>query len=537
MSKSKSVDPKEIKRLEKALRDPDLKKKKKTKLAAELAALMLASEPALKARVKAHKADEKSGQASEDKVTAPDPAKDEARAAGQRHMEHLARVGELEAIVAKGKPKAAVAGAQAELDAMREATIKHARADDALDGESEGEYQWRKKALREAAEAEALGKALDETQLPGDTDAEIKARVKAKRKARESGLSESETEEIGDKGERVVVENPIAKSGETIVVEHERVVVETEEETRIIVDPEAKQPRDRWDRPLITPPGETKAVGYRRVTTYIDVLEDKSSLMDWGKRITLAGAAVNDAVIDDTRRLSETLDVTIEMIDKKLRKGKLTIEEHTATRESAIKLYTDGMRILTEAAFQSGDGRVAAETGTRIHKLTELHDLGLPMPDDVTESELRDLGAYAAACSQLNVEIKLVEQFVVVDRLKVGGTLDRLLRYDSPSLGRRVTAIGDVKTGRVDYGASKMCRQLDIYAQGKTYDFRKPEERGALRANRLVGLIFHIPAGKGICTVYEIDLKAGAEGVKICESIWAYRDKYRKMGDVFSALN
>ena len=70
-----------------------------------------------------------------------------------------------------------------------------------------------------------------------------------------------------------------------------------------------------------------------------------------------------------------------------------------------------------------------------------------------------------------------------------------------------------------------MTRQLAAYAQGKGYDHTKPDERVTFRTNREVGLIFHLPAGSGVCTVYEIDLKKGAEGLRLCAQIFAHRSE------------
>lgn len=326
------------------------------------------------------------------------------------------------------------------------------------------------------------------------------------------------------------------------------VTLDTEDEgTRIIADPEALQPRDRWDRPIIEPVGGGKGKGYKRTTTFIDVIDDKSALVNWGRRVVLAGVGaveaaqnndpivaniaevVGESIVTRIIEANTTLASAAKAADKALKKGKITEDEHAQAHDAAEMAHKRTLDALAAEAFKAGDGFVKAETGTRIHKLTEIYDLegpaGLAALGDVTPSEFRDISAYAEACAALNVEILAVEQFVVVDELEVGGTLDRRLRYDSPKLGRRITAIGDVKTGRVDYGMGKMTRQLAIYAAGKGYDWRKPEERVTFRTNREVGLIFHIPAGSGICEVWEIDLKKGWEGVQLCAKIFAHRSE------------
>jgi hypothetical protein len=44
--------------------------------------------------------------------------------------------------------------------------------------------------------------------------------------------------------------------------------------------------RDRWGRPLITPPDGGKPVPYTRVSTLAKALDDKTALMRWKQRQT-----------------------------------------------------------------------------------------------------------------------------------------------------------------------------------------------------------------------------------------------------------
>lgn len=435
-----------------------------------------------------------------------------------------------------------------------------------LDGESEVDYQWRMKDLQDKENGVA-GKDLVEAteavkKLESETDEEIRARVQAKRAARttkEKPPTKAAEEEVI--AEIVKVEKEQAKKASAIEkievnlpikIEPEdeglsvedtlkaietpaKVFVDIEGEGSVLVDPDAEQPRDRWGRPIIQPADGGKAVGYRRTTTFIDVLDDKSALSDWGRRVVVTGVAADainqreketeleKTLIARAVRANEKLAATAEKANKQLAKGKIDEDKHAEIHDGAEDLHKKEMNSIIEDAFEAGDGFVKAATGTRIHKLTEYIDRKEPLPDDVTESERRDLRAYEAAKVALNIEIIDVEQFVVIDELNVGGTLDRRLRYDSPKLGRRVTAIGDVKTGRVDFGAGKMTRQLAIYARGEEYDWRKPTERKKFRTNKEVALIFHLPAGKGVCEVYEIDIKHGWEGALLCKRIFEYR--------------
>ena len=69
--------------------------------------------------------------------------------------------------------------------------------------------------------------------------------------------------------------------------------------------------RDRYGRYLVLPPDGTKPVGYTRATTIAKTLDDTSSLMAWGERMTAIGLARRPdllAQIDpdaDTKQLNQ----------------------------------------------------------------------------------------------------------------------------------------------------------------------------------------------------------------------------------------
>lgn len=550
---------KAIKRIDKALRDPDLKKKERKRLERlGLAAVVLEER---RVEVEAHEPDMPEPE-TPDVVT---EILDEARAvneAGKRHLKHLQRIAELAATLADPEAKKkAKASAEEELKGYRDATVD--RADDrAVEAHNLAE-----KALggghfltsdfeRAATDAKLAASA--------ETDDDIKARVDAKRAARAAAESDavSEVTEIAGKAfdkkkakaakgvdfDKFVAEQEAAtpEAAPEPVVETPE-AVQADEPTEELADPEAEQPRDRWGRPIIGQVDGSKAKGYRRTTTYIDVLDDKSSLIDWGRRIVVTGvAAIEQKIAGDAALVNVDEVGTVSVLervsdantalakgakaaDKKMNRGAIGPDEHAAIYDELQATHKAILNDLVQEAFRAGDGFTKAETGTRIHKLMEVFDTDGPVKLaedwDVTPSEWRDLNAIAAAYAALNVEVLAVEQFVVVDELEVGGTLDRRIRYDSPKLGRRISAIGDLKTGRVDFGAGKMTRQLAIYAKGKGYDWHKPEERVTYRTNQEVGLIFHIPAGSGLCEVYEIDLKKGWEGVQLCAKVYAHRSE------------
>jgi hypothetical protein len=82
--------------------------------------------------------------------------------------------------------------------------------------------------------------------------------------------------------------------------------------------------------------------------------------------------------------------------------------------------------------------------------------------------------------------------------------------------------VGDLKTGRIDYGAGKIAQQLAVYANSKDYD---PATGG--RADQDVcthyGIVVHLPQGTGEASVHVVDLVAGWEAVKLSSQVREHR--------------
>lgn len=537
----------------KAITDAVAKPKKAAKTAAEkVEALPEPVEPDL-----ADEAREVRKAAAED-VTATA----EWKAAGERHLEHLTRVEELQT-------------RRADLTAYLADPSHKKKARKAAEGSlaaTEAELERLRVATEERAKEVAhvtTGRNLKIE--PAETDEQIKARVQAKRAAREAetinGRTEPEVEAWLDKDDPAAVEltpkktkakkaaKPAAKVEVTDTAEPaEALTIATQEKVNhleapgdgpTVEDVEPVVRRDRWDRPIIlAPDGEER--GYRRMTTFIDALEDKTTLVDWKQRVVVVGvaaieqkAAGGDGIpevmgIDEVGAESVLARVeasnvqfaaAMKTLRKDLRKGKIEPKAFDDAAAQVEKAQKAELNSLVSEAFKAGDGFLKAEAGTRLHYLMECVDKGEPLPEDTTDLERRDIAAVLNAYEQLNAKILDVERFIVRDDLEAAGTLDRRLTYDSPALGRRVIAIGDLKTGRMDFGAAKMARQLAGYAGGKGWNPAKPEARDNLRCNREVGLIFHIPSGSGVCTVYELDLKTGDRGLKLCAEVYKYRSE------------
>ena len=248
----------------------------------------------------------------------------------------------------------------------------------------------------------------------------------------------------------------------------------------------AEIPRDRWGRPMVMPLKGTKRVGYRRATTFVGCLDDTNGLMKWMSRqvaygmgqrkdLVLAAAAADPA---DKKKIGEIADKAAE-----------------------------------HAKGVTGD---AAETGTALHSLTERIDRGLPL-GVVPKEYQADIEAYRAATA--SIEWVGIETFRVHDDWKVAGTADRIGVLN----GR--TMIMDIKTGSIDY-PHKMAMQLAMYSRSVPYDIAtdtRTTDPTKIDPNR--GIIIHLPAGQGICNLYEIDIAVGWGACLIAKQVWDWRGR------------
>ena len=249
-------------------------------------------------------------------------------------------------------------------------------------------------------------------------------------------------------------------------------------------------PRDRWGRPMITQPGSTKRVAYRRVTTFVDCLENQKGLQDWSMRCVAYGMSQRPDLVLGSAAVNPRLALSGQHPEKKK---------------------------LNELAAQAKEyalAGAAANTGTALHALTERVDRGQPLGIIPSEYEA-DINAYQTATQ--GIEWLGIESFRVYDRWQVAGTADRI---GKDSRGR--LRIYDIKTGSIDY-PHKMAMQLAMYARSLPYDIAT-DKRGELENldfNR--GIIIHLPAGEGRCDLYEIDIASGWGACLIAHQVWRWR--------------
>ncbi len=246
--------------------------------------------------------------------------------------------------------------------------------------------------------------------------------------------------------------------------------------------PELTIPRDRWNRPLVTPPDGGKPKAYTRCTTFVDCLEDKYKLQLWQLRQCAIGLADRPDLL-------------------------LSVSAHREEKRALDEVCARAM----EAAAASA----RSTTGTAVHKLCERLDRGQPL-GVVPPAARADVAAYEAAT--VIFENIHIEQFTVNDELKVGGTPDRVVRWNGDYF------IADIKTGTdISWGALKIAMQLAVYAHSMPYHppgIRKGYD-GWVDKDRAI--VIHLPAGEGRCELSYVDINAGWEAVQTATDVRQWR--------------
>jgi len=264
----------------------------------------------------------------------------------------------------------------------------------------------------------------------------------------------------------------------------------------------------------IVPPGGTKKVRYRRVSGFIEVLDDKTNLAKRDKRYVGYGVATNP-------QLAQAI-------------ANMDVEEDKWELDKTI-----------ERAARKAGVWAKADYGTAGHALSEDFDAGHNIftktpPETPAVSELkwgpkdalmenwshlkRDLQAYAALVEAYEITYSKVEATVVLDEYHVAGTLDRL-----GSIGnfRKMPAapgpnVMDLKFGSVDFGRMTKPLQFRCYSAGVLYN-HETHERKSHGGNPDVAYVIHVPMGQGRATLIPLDLTQAAKRLELCHQVWQAR--------------
>lgn len=213
-------------------------------------------------------------------------------------------------------------------------------------------------------------------------------------------------------------------------------------------------PRDGYDRPMIVPKGGGRPVAHTRTTTFVDCIEDKTALHDYGQRNVLIGIARSPA---EHYLLAEVRD-----LDPESPEGKRRLNE------------------LVEKFEKLSGADWKRDKGSHLHELSEYVDRGEQLPTatrygETTDEDVEDMAAYKMAT--LDMDVSRIEQFVVITELLVAGTADRYVHYAGPGplLGDRIEGnfVLDLKTGNIEFGQAKIAGQLAAYSHAEFYDFTR----------------------------------------------------------------
>jgi len=499
----------------------------------------------------------------------PGPETPEEEAARHPHLAHLDRVGELAAIVAdpdakpkkKAKAEAELAALRAEgerLNAERDAKlavddaalkekvaakraaraaaeksdepagekvvdIKAARMPDALEGESEVDYQHRKLREKKAASADVKVEAA-----LADAVEAVKTAV---------DVVETETGRIFEAGESVATDAP------------EEFAMPSE------AGPELEEGRNGYKIIMLNAEGNPdprKVRQLTRVTTFVGNIDDETILRQWEKRLLAEGLSAHaDEYAPRVNDIVHRREVAIAKARKADRKGKLGIGELGDLEAAAMKESKDALNALVEEALEAAGRNDKADAGTNLHALAEISDekgidavREMHEAGEISATDLASIEAYAERMTRLGAKVIESEAVIVNDDLGYAGRLDRIIMAKLPALKLK-TATGvierpadqrarryvtDIKSGRIDLGAGKISRQLAAYALGDLYNL-ETGERTRHSAARDIALVFHLPQGKGACSVHAVDIKTGATLLKLSAEVRRARNTGKKTID------
>jgi hypothetical protein len=268
--------------------------------------------------------------------------------------------------------------------------------------------------------------------------------------------------------------------------------------------------RDRFGRYLLPTPGspapETRP--WTRATTLAHALDDTTALTKWKRRMVIQGAAADPSVLATVPQLAAALDT----------------DDPDEAR--AVKAALDAV---CDAAADLAGANAGSGWGTALHAVTEWHDAGRITEIDVPIDLVADLAIYEQTLTDNRITRPRdhIERIVVNKQTQTAGTYDRLLRLPD---GRLV--VGDLKSQQSVYDWLGIAMQLAQYAHADgIYDpntNRMEPMPPDLDVTR--GLVIHLPARSGTCTLYEVDLEQGWQAALLACQVRDLRQRGRRMG-------
>ncbi|HEY7821440.1 MAG TPA: hypothetical protein VIG24_01330 [Acidimicrobiia bacterium] len=256
--------------------------------------------------------------------------------------------------------------------------------------------------------------------------------------------------------------------------------------------------RDRWGRPLIEPKGGGKPKPYTRSSSAAKTIEDTFNLELWQRRNIAYGMAQDSSLVARVLAVGGT---------------------PSEWDQAAKKQIND----ICEAAAAVAQAHKAADIGTALHAMVEQVNLGKEVQAGPYEA---DLAAYRRAIADMGWTInpEFVECRMVCDSLQMAGTCDMIV---ADANGNHYVA--DLKTSAsVDYGGLGWAAQLATYAHSELYDPLLNARLQTPEINKEVGYIVHLPAGRGECTIHQVDLAKGFDAAFLANTIRTVRNESKK---------
>lgn len=268
---------------------------------------------------------------------------------------------------------------------------------------------------------------------------------------------------------------------------------------------EEKIERDRWGRYVLPDPETGEKRSWTRATTVANVLKDRFALEGWSQRNIVYGMGQRPDLFYLAASCKREDDETLKQV----------VKDADAASASSSK---------------ANIGSAVHEFAARIEAGEEIE---VPPPYDA------DVNTYLATLASQGIELVpgWIERIVIVPEIGVAGQADRLWRgpWSHPENVHLepLPRIGDLKTSTKDatdftkYGSQDIPIQAGIYANathwwaGSEHGWVEMPEVDRTRA-----VIAHMPAGSAECDLYEVDIEAGWEAVRLALDVreWRKRD-------------
>lgn len=251
--------------------------------------------------------------------------------------------------------------------------------------------------------------------------------------------------------------------------------------------------RDRYGRYLIPDPATGKERAWTRATTLAETLDDRYNLELWKLRTAATGFAHRPDLL-------------------------ALVAAHQGDKKALDRVCADALE-----AGKAGEG---ANLGTALHALTERIDRG---EDALIIDSLRaDVEAYRKAIAGSGLTIATLpdgrlarEVIVLCTELEVAGTADHLFAGDK-------LTVGDLKTGAsaIDWAMNSIAIQLAIYAHAShVFDPATDTLTEMPPVDLERALVIHLPVGRGVCTLHEVDIAAGWEAAQHAAWVRGWRKR------------